>query len=156
MKRIKNKILIIFAILLIFAGQASAFSSVVINSVIIEPGQPLNTELITFNISGWATQRPSWVDHDVYTPNGTSLQLDLYVDMESLHAESNWTYSKQIQPLAIGTYSLEVRAFDGRVGHPFYNTLQDTYETVNFTVVPDPATLFLLGLGAIFAREKRI
>jgi hypothetical protein len=144
-----TRILIIFAILLIFAGQASAFSSVVINSVDVIPGQPLNTDLITFSISGWAGNKPSWVDHELFSQTGASLHLDLYVAMGTLTADSTWTYSKDIQPLPIGTYGLEVRAFDN-----YYDTLEDTYN-VGFTVVPEPASAAMLALGAIFLASRR-
>ncbi len=146
-----TKILIIFfAILLIFAGHALA-GSVTITGVSVVPNQPLNTDLITFNISGMANQTSSWVDHDVFSQNGTSLQLDVYVDMGDLGSGSYWGYPKQIQPLTLGTYSLEIRAFDGKLGSPFYNTVQDI-ENTNFTVTPEPCAFALLGLGLTFLR----
>ncbi len=147
-----KKILIIFAILLIFACQASAKTFDIL-SVSVVPTQPLDTESITFNISGWASRMPSWVDYDLFSQNGTSLQLDLYVNQDISTYASNWDYSKQIQPLVPGIYSLEVRAFDHWTGSPWYGTVQDTY-TVDFTVTPEPATIFLLGVGAILTRKN--
>jgi len=156
MRQMKKKILMIFAVLLIFVCQVSAKTFDILN-VDVVPSQPLDTDLITFNISGWAAHAPSFVDYEVYSPNGTSLRLDLYLDVWGLDAESNWTYSKQIQPLVQGIYSLEVNAFDNWTGNPWYGTLQDTY-TVNFTVVPEPATIALFSLGlpfsAFFAKRK--
>ena len=154
MRQMKKKILMIFAILLVFACQVSA-RGVGINSVDIIPNQPLNTDLITFNISGSASADPSWVTSDLFSQNGTSLQLDLYVDMGFRTAISYWNYSKQIQPLTPATYNLEVRALDGNQGSPFYGTVQDTYN-VNFTVVPEPCTVVLLGFGIILARKKLV
>jgi hypothetical protein len=78
--------------------------------------------------------------------------LDLYITKGVLAMPSEWTYSKEIQPLLPATYSLEVRAFDYELG-----ILGDTH-TVDFTVVPEPATLTLLGLGVpifrAFIRKK--
>jgi hypothetical protein len=44
----------------------------------------------------------------------------LYVNMGITAEPSYWTYSKQIQPLAIETYDLEVRAFDNGGYNPYY------------------------------------
>ncbi len=67
--------------------------------------------------------------------------------------ESYWDYSKQIQPLVAGTYSLEVRSFDISIYSLDYGTLQDTY-TVDFTVIPEPASILLLAIGFAFIRQK--
>ena len=140
MKRMNTKILRVFVVLLICAGQVSA-NSLDILSVNVIPSQPSNTDLITFSISGWAGNGGSYVDHDVFFQNGTALQLDLYVWQGITDDESNWDYSKQIQPLVQGTYNLEVRA----LGY-FSGTVEDTY-TVDFTVVPEPCTFGIFGFG---------
>jgi len=146
----KIKIFITFAILLMFAFSTSA-QTVWINSVNVVPNQPFDTDFITFNISGTASHDPSWVDHDQFSQDGTSLQLDLYVDRGPFAALSNWNYSKQLQPLPPATYSLEVRAFDYQSGSPWFGTLQDTL-TIDFTVVPEPSTFAILGFGLPFFR----
>jgi hypothetical protein len=151
MKQMK-KISVILAVLLIIACQASA-NSVGLTGVSITPSQISNTDPITFNISGWAGHTSSWVDHDVFSQNGTSLQLDVYIDMGDLGAFSYWYDSKPLQPLSQGTYSLEVRAFDAKPGSPFYGTVQDT-RNASFTVTPEPATLLLLGLGGLILRKR--
>ncbi len=134
---------IFLAVLFIFACQTSA-QSIWIMDVNVIPEQPLLTDVITFNISGLASRTPSWVEYDQFSQDGTSLQLDLYVDMDFLTAFSNWTYSKQIGALVPGNYSLTVQAFspDWMPGDP----LQDTY-TTEFAVTPEPATLVLLAIG---------
>ncbi len=140
-----KKILMIFAVLLIFVCQVSA-NSVGLNNVSIIPGQPSNTDSITFSISGITSSTFNEVAYDLFSQNGTALQLDLYVDMGFFAVIDNWNYSKQILPLAPATYNLEVRAFDN-----YYDTLEDTYN-LNFTVVPEPATIALLGLSLPFLR----
>lgn len=141
----KKKILMISTVLLLFAGQTLA-GSVGILSVGVTPVQPSNTDLITFNIFGWASESSSWVDHDAFAQNGTSLQLDLYVDMGIGRTVSEWTHSKQIQPLLPATYNLEVRAFENDSG-----TLWDTYN-MDFTVTPEPSTIALFSFGLPFFR----
>jgi len=153
MKRMKKKILMIFAVLLVIVFHSNVLADN-ITSVTVVPSQPLNTDLITFNISGTAASTPSWVASDIFSQNGTSLQLDLYVDMGYGQAFSNWNYSKQIQPLAVGTYSLEVRELYGKLDSPFYGMLLDTDNT-SFTVTPEPASAVMLGIGAIFLASRR-
>ena len=154
MKKMNTKILMIFAILLVFVCQASAVPYVDILSINVIPSQPLNTDLITFSISGWAAGTPSWVDYDLFSQNGTSLQLDLYVNQGAGRYESYWNYSKQIQPLSPGIYNLEVKAFDNSFIFGSPGTLQDTYNA-NFTVVPEPASAVMLGIGAVLLASRR-
>ncbi len=141
----KIKIFIIFAVLLIFVCQASA-TSVWISNVDVIPSQPFDTDLVTFSVSGMAANWSSNVEYEQFLQDGTSLQLDLYVNMGIVPTISSWTHSTEIQPLVPATYNLEVRALDYRFG-----TLQDT-RTIDFTVVPEPGTLAILGFGLPFFR----
>jgi hypothetical protein len=144
-REISNIVKIIALLIMIFS--TSDATAIWIDSVDVIPEQPLEIDIITFDIFGTASGRPSQVAYDQFTRDGTSLQLDLYVDVGVMPAFSNWTYSKQIQPLQPTTYSLTVRAFDNYSG-----TLQDTYP-VDFTVVPEPATILLLGFGAVLVKK---
>jgi hypothetical protein len=148
-KIIKRKIVKIIALTIMMCFSTSAATTVWINSVNIIPEQPLETDIITFNIVGKASSSPSEVEYDQFTQIGTLLQLDLYVDRGFFAAISDWTYSKNISPLSTETYTLEVRAFDYKLG-----TLQNVY-TVDFTVVPEPTSLLLLGLGTLVLRRSR-
>lgn len=139
------KIFVIATVLLLtaFHGKAKA---IWIDSVDVVPSQPLEIDVITFNIFGRSSARPSRVAYDQFSQDGTSLLLDLYITVGVLPAFSDWTYSKEIQQLSPATYSLEVRAFDN-----YYNMLWDTY-TVDFTVVPEPCTLVIVGAALPFFR----
>jgi hypothetical protein len=146
----KTKILatILLIIFFVFVGQPAVMGvSLQIDSVDVIPYQPLETDIITFNISGWAATSPSQVEYDLFSQNGTSLQLDLYIERGVLYTPSNWTYSKQISPLPSDVYNLQVRAFDFIDG-----TLQDTYN-VDFTVVPEPSTLTIFVFALSFFRN---
>jgi len=134
-----------FGVLLAVACPVSA-ATIGISSVNVVPIQPTNIDLITFYITGGASTSPSYVEYDLFSQNGTSLRLDLYVDTGFLTAISNWDYSKQIQPLPLGAYSIEINAFDN-----FYGTLQDTHN-VNFTVTPEPTTIAIFGFALPFFR----
>jgi hypothetical protein len=118
-----------------------------IESVDIVPSLPTETDSITFNISGWAGGTPSWVEYDEFLQNGTSLQLDLYIYEAPYHAFSEWTYSRPIATLPADDYNLEINAID-------YDTsiLHDTY-FFEFTVVPEPISIILLGFGLCLLRN---
>ena len=137
----KRKIVKVIASIIIMFFSTSTATAIWVENVDVTPEQPLEIDIITFDISGSAPQWTSHVEYDQFTQNGTSLQLDLYVNMGIADTPSYWTYSKDISPLSAETYTLEVRAFNSRFG-----TLDHTY-TVDFTVVPEPTTFVLFGLG---------
>ncbi|MHC4115284.1 MAG: hypothetical protein ACYSSL_08200 [Planctomycetota bacterium] len=144
----KTKIVKITALAIIMCFSTSAAAtSVGLTGVDVVPEQPLETDIITFDISGGASQSSSWVEYDEFFQNGTSLQLDLYVSMGQLDMISYWTHSREILPLPAETYTLEVRAFR------YQSTiLEDTY-TVDFTVVPEPASFVLFAIGLPIVRS---
>jgi hypothetical protein len=136
--------IITFIIIVCFSNSATA---IWVDSVDVIPEQPLEVDIITFDIFGTAGFSPSEVEHDEFYQNGTSLRLDLYFNIAVLPAFSEWTHSKQIQPLPPETYTLKIRTFDND-----YGTLWDTY-TVDFTVVPEPVTILLLGFGSVLVKK---
>lgn len=145
--REKRNIIKIIALTIMFFSTSVTATTVGIVTVDMFPQEPLETDIITFDIFGQASSKPSQVTYDEFTQNGTSLQLDLYIEMGMLPAVSDWTYSKDISPLSAESYTLEVRAFDNYSG-----ILQDTYN-LDFTVVPEPATILILGFGAVLVKR---
>jgi hypothetical protein len=133
--------------LIIIVCLSNSASAIWIDSVDVIPEQPLEIDIITFDIAGRAGATPSWVEYEQFTQNGASLQLDLYVDTGPFQAISNWSYSKQIGTLNANTYRLEVNAIPCG-----YTIPADTY-IVDFTVVPEPATFVLCGLGLLIIRQ---
>ena len=131
---------IFLAVLFIFVCQVLA-GAIRIDSDEVIPNQPLNTDLITFNISGVTGYIGSHVEYSQFLQNETALQLDLYFEIPMSPVVGNWTYPLQISSLEANNYTLEVRAFRYDSG-----TLQDTY-TTEFTVTPEPGTFVLLAIG---------
>ncbi len=140
-----KKNLMILAALLTLAFDRDTLAIDITNVEVI-PVQPSSTNSITFSISGISGSSPTSVVYDLFSQNGVSLQLDLYLNRGFLPAVSSWDYSKQIQPLVPAIYNLEIRAFNNDSG-----ILEDTYN-LGFTVVPEPATIALLSLGMPFLR----
>lgn len=145
----KTKIVKIMVLSIIMCFPTSTAAAIQIDSVDLAPEQPLEIDIITFNIFGTAGSSPSQVAYDEFSQEGTSLQLDLFVDVGGFPALSNWIYQKQAGTLNAGAYSLDVRAFDN-----YYGTLQDTY-TVDFTVVPETSTGILMTIGVFVSRRRR-
>ena len=156
MRKIMNKQVIpqsgrlrLIVILLLICCMASIASGleVIIDNVNVQPELPGISDIVNIEIDGTANYAPSWVDHYDYSQNFTSLDLDLYIDADYLTAFSNWSYSQQIGTLAPGDYVLTVRAFSNDEG-----ILRDTSVT-EFTVVPEPTTVVLFGLGGLFMKN---
>ena len=151
--KMKKQTIRIMAVVLVFVCVVdSAKATVSITDVYIMPQVPAVEDIITIFASGSASQGSSWVDHTEFSMVDTSLQLDLFLDMGILFMVSYWSYSEEISPLPAGTYTLTVRAFGPSYVPPYYGDLEDTY-TVDFTVVPEPATFLFLVMGIVAVRE---
>ncbi|MDD5134600.1 MAG: PEP-CTERM sorting domain-containing protein [Phycisphaerae bacterium] len=132
---------IVLVVMFSFTYQAAA-TYVGILDVNVIPSQPSNIDSIIFNISGGAARGGGHVEYDQFAQNGTSIQLNLYVDMGWTDTPSYWSYSKQIQPLSAETYTLAVNAFYLDIP----DVIEDTH-IVDFTVIPEPATVAILAIG---------
>ena len=123
--------------------------SVSIIDVNIIPEEPSSDEIITISVLGWAANSGSSVEYGEFSMVDTSLQLDLHIEMGILLMPSIWSYAEEISPLPAETYSLTVRGFEYYSG-----TLEDTY-VMDFTVVPEPATIWLLAAGMLAVRATK-
>jgi hypothetical protein len=144
----KAAALYVFFVFVVFVCPWNALGDALvgIESVYIAPSFPTETDSITFDISGWASKTDSWVEYDEYFEDGSLLQLDLYVNTDPFTSSSEWTYSRPILTLPANTYTLELNAYDYQA-----NLLRDTY-LFEFTVIPEPTSLFLFGTGLYIIR----
>jgi hypothetical protein len=145
----KSGFLTSFIIVLLLVCQASA-NFAWIDDVVVIPSQPLDIDVITLDISGSASSGGSHIVSSLFQQEENQLTLDLTIDMGITTEISYWSHSEQIGTLVPGTYSTTVRLFFPYA--PPGEELQDTY-TVDFTVVPEPATLVLFGLGGLLLRN---
>lgn len=148
-KTVKMKIVIIIAAMVLVSSASGSPMRIYINDVDITPQVPTMLDIINIDILGGAAHAGSQVEYREFSQNGTSLQLDLFVLVGPLTIPSSWSHLEQVGPFDAESYSLTVRALEYQDG-----TLKDTY-TVDFTVVPEPATFVLFGLGGLFLRKRR-
>ncbi|MHC4060389.1 MAG: PEP-CTERM sorting domain-containing protein [Planctomycetota bacterium] len=141
----KAKILIIGVMVLASSVSGSPIG-IHIEDVEITPQVPTILDTININVLGSASGATSLVEYSEFSQDGTSLQLDLFVDVGIIAIPSTWSHLEELGPFAAESYSLSVRAFEYQDG-----TLKDTY-TKDFVVIPEPATLLLLAIGAVWAQ----
>jgi hypothetical protein len=99
------------------------------------------------NFDGWN------FDHSSFTANDKNLTLDFYFHVPDTvyMMMTTWDQSKQIGTLSADDYNLTVHTYSITSSE---TGLDDTFQT-SFTVVPEPMTIVLLGLGGLAIVRKR-
>jgi len=146
----KNGFICVTIVLLM--GQ-SASASVSISGVSIIPPDPTPSNRITIDVWGMSSYNFAGLDMTQFTAVNHDLKLDIYCAEGSLPIFDNWSHSERVGRFSAGSYELTVRAYSA--DKPSYEyVLNDTYQT-SFTVIPEPTTILLLGLGAVMLRRGR-
>lgn len=130
-------------LLMVISAQEAAGYVLTIGDVSIVPAEPTPLDVITIDIDGSSTRIFEGVVWTEFFQISQYLFLDLYCDPGVLMTPSTWSYSESIGTLSAGVYDLTVNAYLYTSGD-----LDTTYET-SFTVVPEPASIILLGLGGL-------
>lgn len=105
----------------------------VVTEVDIQPIEPTNIEVITIVVSGGEGAGPVWITDSVFQVEGTSLELDIFIEVGPFDVITPWSHSEIIGTLPVGSYDLAVTAHADYGSH----IETDTY-LISFTVVPGP------------------
>ncbi len=139
--------------LLLMIGLCLAMSTMTaqagITDVFIFPEEPIVINPITIFVSGVESGGGVTIDNSDFQIDGTSLTLDIYIDIGLLTVVTPWSHSEDIGLLGAGIYELTANTFFEQV--PFFN---DSYYTT-FEVTPEPSTLILFALGGLMVRKRK-
>jgi hypothetical protein len=120
-----------------------------ITDVHTDPTVPTDLEVITIIVSGLEGSHAVVITDSNFQREDTSLELNIYITQGYYAKITPWSYSEVIGTLPANEYDLTVSAHytGAHIG-------TDTYLT-SLTVVPEPATLLLLTMGAIWIRAGK-
>ncbi|MHC5061884.1 MAG: PEP-CTERM sorting domain-containing protein [Planctomycetota bacterium] len=139
----KIRILLTAVVLILVSPLVSAE----ITDVFISPQEPIEIDPITIITSGVENSGAVVIESSSFMIDGTSLELDIYLEVGSYTVMTPWQHSEDIGTLLMGTYDLTVNTINEL--EPEFN---DTYYT-SFEVIPEPATILLFGLGGLIFRS---
>ena len=132
----------------------SAIANAGITDVNIVPTIPAISDSISIMAYGVEGSGGVEINDTVFTIDGYSLQLDMYLNVGICQVATPWSYTEDIGILAAGSYELIVNRY---LPSYFPPPIIHSY-TTDFTVVPEPGTLAIFGFGLpllrAFSRRK--
>lgn len=144
----------IYLILVLIGTIVPCATALTITDVQILPEHPSISDSIIIESEGGFPGGTLFYDTSVFTVNELSLQLDLYFTGGSgPQVPQMWQHDDVIGILPEGNYDLLVQAYYRSSGVAEYS-LHDDYST-SFEVVPEPATLSILGVGILYIRRRK-
>ena len=141
--KMKRKLVTFTILSIILCLSTPSFCS--INNVYVNPHSPYFWESISIEVFGVEGSKPILVEDTDFRRNGTSLEFDISLYVGPWQVVTNWSYYEDIGTLPTGNYDLVVRTIED-------NIVTDTHQT-SFEVIPEPATLLLLAMGAFVLRQ---
>ena len=137
---------IILLIIGAYLAMSTMTAQAVITDVFIFPEEPMVIDPITIITSGVEGSGGVVITSSSFLIDGTSLELDIFLDVGVYTVITPWSHSEDIGALLMGTYDLTVNTIV-----ELQPVLNDTFFK-SFEVVPEPATLLLLGAGSLVLR----
>jgi len=105
-----------------------------ITDVYITPEVPNTTDNITIFVSGIQSAGFIEINNSEFHIDGTSLELDLFLNVGFLQVLTPWDYFEDIGTLPAGTYDLLIKT-----DQPAFSDPEDTY-SITFEVIPEPTS----------------
>lgn len=140
------KVKLFFVLVLMLA--TSLVNAGIIDNVQVTPESPTISDSIEVNV--FATLSYGEIPYSTeVTMLNNQVKIDIVFSGSGLPAITSWQHTENIGSLDIGTYDLVITTT--KISSPGWD---DEY-TTEFTVVPEPASVLLLSLGAFFIRRKK-
>jgi len=146
-----KKLFLVFVLFLAFQTTGFSGPEEWALSVEIRPEIPTIYDPIDILSSGVAGSGPVDVENTLFQIDGTNLTWDIYLNVGFLTVITPWSHTENIGTLPVGTYDLAVTAYYDYGGF----TSSEEFFTSFEVVVPEPASILLLGCGGIFLRRRR-
>ena len=141
-----RKVILLLIIAISFICTASVQAAIFDVSVL--PENPTDIDLISIFVSGGEASGPVLITDAVFDLDSFDITLDLTLEVGLLTIATPWDYTYDIGLLPEGIYGLTVNTLV-----PAMPSRNDTFIT-SFEVVPEPASIMLLGLGGLLLRRR--